>query len=799
MDEQTVVTNVEPTNIETDNSQVLDQATPMDSNTTYNNLPAEQTNPIADNIAENIIEPEPHIDIDPNKDMLQNAVQNAIAIDSQNNLQNNAGQSMNNFLTNEYDYDHNEAGTYWVAGAINDVDTQMSFLNTLIREEMYDEMDLQKYYYDTTMATARAYAAQKKKETAYGFYRAAQEKAIAEAALTGWYMPAEGNYMLGQYVVAQNKLEDPNSTPEDKLKAERVTATTEQWFKANQIGTKGIKCLSMMQYEETVRHNTIMGELAKQANQIAAAGQAANQELQMAELRFRVEEMELQSGFNYSKDIGLDNEDFIGHDTSKPEYSRWQMLDGAKTVQEVMRDPYYYEAILGYRGSDWVKNTLGNDYESYRGMYDAVKNAELLDSEEYDASKLNGTTYKLKNKTIRNGTEKLTTTGNIKVVPMKNDNGKIEKRVFAETSKGQWKQLSWDNMESHLQATNGTDKTTYGGLELQNGHQLGEYVKRDEFIPESKVIKGVRVYDKVYNSKGERIFLTDYTGKSDAAWTDGWNGAIKDKNVIDKMNEYSEKGYVVEKGKYAKSTGLFNNQEKGVVMYNKKENKYIAITTDSNLGSQVTGKGPGTVTEIKSTDLVDIPDKPWEKMSSAEQSAVPAQATNIGGITEKTKNGEYGGTIESDYQVYAYKDGNDKTHYVQFGELGTDDMKVSTGELSGAKEISKKELIEKYNLGDSIKKFEQRQSEYQKNQNIKPETTKTKDFSSEKTDLPLGSISGGSTKSSSGTENTFSSKDPSYEAYVLRMNKEAPNAPMLTQKEWEEQKKNINSVKGGEE
>ena len=54
-------------------------------------------------------------------------------------------------------------GHTWVAGAINDNNTQMSFLQTLINEEMYDEMDLQKYYYDTNLATARAYAAQKKK------------------------------------------------------------------------------------------------------------------------------------------------------------------------------------------------------------------------------------------------------------------------------------------------------------------------------------------------------------------------------------------------------------------------------------------------------------------------------------------------------------------------------------------------------------------------------------------------------------------------------------------------------------
>lgn len=785
MDEQNIVTDVQEntaTNIETDNSQVLNQATPMDSNTTYNNLPQEDVN--LTNV-DAIVEPEPHIDIDPNKDLMQNMIQNTIAIDSENNLQRNAGQSMNNFLNNEYDYDRNEAGTYWVAGAINDVDTQMSFLNTLINEEMYDEMDLQKYYYDTTMATARAYAAQKKKETAYGFYRAAQEKAIAEAALTGWYMPAEGNYMLGQYVVAQNKLEDQNTTPEERAKAERVTSTTEQWFAANQISTRGIKCLSMMQYEETVRHNTIMGELAKQANQIAAAGQAASAEAQMAELKFRVEEMELQSGHDYSKEIGLDNNDWIGHQKD----SKYQMLNGAQTVQEVLKNPFYYEAILGYRGTEWMKQVLGSDYDKYNESYNATANMELLNSDEYSADKLNGQTFKLKNKTIRDGTEKLETTGNIKVVPMKNSSGKIEQRVFVEVTKGNWKQLSWDNMESHLQATNGTDKVTYGGLELENGDQLGKYVRKETFVPESKVTKGVRIYDKVYNDKGERVYLTNNTGKSDLEDTLGWNGATKNQKVVDSITEQREKGYVVVKGKYADDKGFGNNQKNGIVMYNAKEDKYISITTEAGIAGYIGGKGAGAVTEIKSTDLKSLPNKNWDELSQSQKYAVLNQATYVGDIKDKVDSL----SREYDYHIYAYKDGEGTTHYVGF----TDRDGIWDGEDTMA--LDKDLFVHSYtekdlkSLKNEIKMYEKRQDEYKSNQTSNPKTNKTKDFSSEKTSLNLGNL-GGSTKSSSGTENTFSSKDPNYQAYVLRMQSEQPNAEMLTQSEWEKKKQGINDV-----
>lgn len=420
--DDTLVTNAEPQVVETDNSAVVSQdinVTPQDDGSQV----VEQATPMDDNVTYNNIQVEPAINTD--RDFTQNMIENAIHIDHDINQDNNAGVAMDNFLNHEYDYDRNEAGTYWVAGAINDVDTQMSFLNTLINEEMYDEMDLQKYYYDTTMATARAYAAQKKKETAYGFYRAAQEKAIAEAELTGWYMPAEGNYMLGQYTVAQNVLEDPNAPDDARARAQRISGTVEKWFSANQISTRGIKCLNMMNYEENVRHNTIMGELQHEANQIAAAGNsiaAAGNDLKLREFKFQLEEYELQTGHNITKEIGLDNDNTIGHDVQK-DYPKYQNLGGFKdgTVRvpkinketgkiettprkdangKVVKDkkgnvikdpvyeernvtalanllsnsPQYYSAILGATNSSYVNSVLEANGIDSKDMYVKYRN-----------------------------------------------------------------------------------------------------------------------------------------------------------------------------------------------------------------------------------------------------------------------------------------------------------------------------------------------------------------------------------------------------------------------------------------
>lgn len=347
MDEQVLTT--EPTIVETstentavsaENSAVINNATPMDANVTYNSLPKAE--------------------YQPSMSPVQNMVNEAVQIEHAINQESNAGKAMNQFLTQGYDYDKNEAGSYWVAGAINDNATQMNFLQTLINEEMYDEMDLQKYYYDTNIATARAYAAQKKKEVAYGFYQAAQQRAYAEGELTGWYMPAEGRYLLGQYTVAQNTLEDPDATVEDKAKASRISKTAEEWFAANQITTRGIKCLAMMNYEENVRHNTIMGELNKQAN--AIAGAAASYSAKMAELNlktriFQLEEEELASGEDLTYKLGLDDNQYIGHDPK--DYEGLEALRGYESTAEMLaKDADSFASVIGSGNTEWVRNIM---------------------------------------------------------------------------------------------------------------------------------------------------------------------------------------------------------------------------------------------------------------------------------------------------------------------------------------------------------------------------------------------------------------------------------------------------------
>lgn len=484
--ENEVLTSTEPTIVESsaentavpaENTTVIDNATPMDSNITYNSLPKTE--------------------YQPNMSPTQNIINEAVQTEHVINQEDNAGKAMNNFLNNSYDYDKNEAGSYWVAGAINDNNTQMSFLQTLINEDMYDEMDLQKYYYDTNMATARAYAAQKGKETAYGFYRAAQERALAEGELTGWYMPAEGRYLLGQYTVAQNTLENPDATPEEISKANRVAKVAESWFSANQITTRGIKCLAMMNYEENVRHNTVMGELQKQANAIAAQGAAASAagtELQLRELKFQVEEMELQTGYDFSNAIGLDNRNYIGHNPE--DYKDLQALKGYDTTKQMLEnDVSAYSAVLGATNTEWIDNILGDKardtYNNYEGKVGDERLKQSLkdnDNKILHEDYLNKQNYEIKS------TEKLKDIGSDRHVYTftHTENGKGVTKAYYKDDKGVFHQIKKDDIELKTGGTIGDkiynfSKSTLSenGFDIQIGSKKS-YAEMEGSISKNK-------------------------------------------------------------------------------------------------------------------------------------------------------------------------------------------------------------------------------------------------------------------------------------------------------------------------
>ena len=283
--------------------------------------------------------------------------------DARANSYANKGHGVGDWIKNVYNYDQQQAGTMWVAGKINDVNTQMSFLEATLNEDMYSELDLQKYFFDTNLATARAYAKEKLNETAYGYYRAAQEKALAEGDLTGWYMPAEANYMLSQWAVAGEKLKDPNSTDDDKARANSVRSNVEDWFNANNITWRGIECINHMYYQETVRHNAEMARLQAQANDIADRQNKANAaasgnlyDLQLRQLEFNMAELELDYGYDITGDK------VIGH--AGKDAGRFGFYN---TEQEWAESNL--EAGFNLYGTAGMRNILGNRFNWANNSY----------------------------------------------------------------------------------------------------------------------------------------------------------------------------------------------------------------------------------------------------------------------------------------------------------------------------------------------------------------------------------------------------------------------------------------------
>ena len=515
-DTGTVTTNTDIA----DGSQVIETPTQMDNNVTYNNI--DITNDVTDPTITNPTEPTNDIIIDPNKSLVDNVYDNIVTHEHDTNLTENSGSAMKNFFLKDYDYDVDEVGSYWVGGAMNDVKNQMSFLNVLINEEMYDALDLQKYYFDNNLATARAYAAKKDKETAYNYYRAAQEKAIAEGELTGWYMPAEGRYMLGQYTIAMNILENPDASQEERDKADRIKGTVEDWFGANKIGTQGIKTLGMMNYEETVRHNKVTERLQKQAN--AASGSAAAASLKAT--LWDIAELELvwRTDLDENGTIGYTNEQ-----RREAHSDLFQYLNEHEAWQGWYKWSETRDAAWNGGSYKTMAHQAGVDYDKIDQEYNAaVKTAAV----ENDLTKFGY--IREENMTKSN----LTLDDNTYYTTFNNDKeGRTELVSSKNTDKSLFK-IETPNGNVYYTKTGDTyEQITRADTELSNGKTIGEidkYFTGETYKDSSgnkmqvgpyvnKSTYNTKYSDKTFISKGGSGYLNETQSKALKKYTDeGW-------------------------------------------------------------------------------------------------------------------------------------------------------------------------------------------------------------------------------------------------------------------------------------
>ena len=210
------------------------------------------------------------------------------SMQSKQELDKAATTAFNNYFAAEYSARQTQDKMGWTGGQQQASDLQVAFLQAESSANMYTQDEMQRYGVETKLGIARMYADANQRALALQYYQDAVDQAIKEAEQTGWYIPAEASEMFKQQEVANKILADPNSSPADRARANQVNKNCQAYYDSKgfqrgyaydsngKVVTEyyGIKCLSMLQYEETVRNNKVNEELQREANDIARQGNA---------------------------------------------------------------------------------------------------------------------------------------------------------------------------------------------------------------------------------------------------------------------------------------------------------------------------------------------------------------------------------------------------------------------------------------------------------------------------------------------------------------------------------------------
>ena len=200
-----------------------------------------------------------------------------------------ATSAWNNYFAAAYSAEQTQDKMGWSGGQEKASDLQVMFLQAETAANMYTQDEMQRYGVETKLGIARMYADANQRSLALQYYQDEVNKAISEANITGYYVPPEASEMFKQQELADKILNDPNATTEQKERAKNVNKNCEKYYqnlgfekgtrkdKNGKVVTEfyGIKTLSLLQHEETVRNNKVNEKLTRQANQIAASNAAA--------------------------------------------------------------------------------------------------------------------------------------------------------------------------------------------------------------------------------------------------------------------------------------------------------------------------------------------------------------------------------------------------------------------------------------------------------------------------------------------------------------------------------------------
>jgi len=118
----------------------------------------------------------------------------------------------------------------WTGGYMLDQKRQGDYLRASIQAQMYGAQELQKYGMDTQLEAARLSYDLGKQNLAYKLYQDAQQMAVTEAQMFGYYVSPEIRDLLNQRTAAQSVLSGLDSTTEEKERAQRIIEQVDTWF-----------------------------------------------------------------------------------------------------------------------------------------------------------------------------------------------------------------------------------------------------------------------------------------------------------------------------------------------------------------------------------------------------------------------------------------------------------------------------------------------------------------------------------------------------------------------------------------
>ena len=168
-------------------------------------------------------------------------------------IESQAQEAQNQFAMKQYSQNQSNEKAGWTGGYILDTDRQVEYLKATIQAQMYGQMELQKYGYDTSLAAARLAYDTNKYDLALEYYNTALSRAVSEAEITGYYVSPETSEMLDEYSIASRILNDETSKQEEKDRANSVLNAVYKWFEDNGISKQGVETYSHIVEERTYK------------------------------------------------------------------------------------------------------------------------------------------------------------------------------------------------------------------------------------------------------------------------------------------------------------------------------------------------------------------------------------------------------------------------------------------------------------------------------------------------------------------------------------------------------------------